>query len=933
MKKSHIAVHRAVAAVVGGMAVVLAAPAFADNEAGLEEVVVTARKREENLQDVSMSITAIPAAEIEKLGIQDVEDVARLDASLIYDKGYSATDNRISIRGLSPTRGRVNVAILVDGIDTSSESISFGGGSLLATNRLLDLQAVEIVKGPQSALYGRSAFAGAVQYVTKDPAKESEGSIRGSYGDYGRYDLTGSWSGPLTDTFGLRVNAVYWNQDGIHKNIVTGRKVGDGDGWGIAFTGKWEPTESMDAKVRIEYANDHYGQFPTAQLPINLVSARPTTGSQCLTVGTGAPVAAVGGRCPTGSQRVYSGTTVLPPGFVLPPGSGNPAYPGTFFGSNHVYSSVGLVPEASALPVKLDPNPYTGQDYEGSNREVFRASAVLNWNAEHGTFSSLTGYTDAYFSFDEDGDFDSGVVNGVDLASRAARFDNENDTTQFSQEFRYRSDFDGALNFMMGALYWQEKAAQTTRSINTFCLSPVPANTFFPGQPPIAASCTQGGKVISANQLMAQMTPIPRLNSREIEHTSLFGMLEFDLSEAMKVTFEGRYADETETVVGVNCSASLTTPGAGPPGTPPVACQDPSFPGFQVFGPSINYLYPFFNPFAPAAPGAGVKQAPGTQVELESTHSYFAPRITFEYRGGDNALYYLSWARGVKPGGISTVTAGSWQDADYDGLYDEFKFKDEKIEEFELGAKLQTADGRFRFNPAIFLINYDDKQTGAQLITPSGIAVGRLLNAGQAEVRGLELDTQWAPNENWLFGINYSYLDTEFTDFPFTSTSATDAVRADGCERRFDTAANARLCFFNLKGKELERAPRHSVVGLARWSTAMGDAFGGTGVRFFIEGDMQHQSKRFIDFFNRVQLDSYSVANLRIGLTSDKWDVLVYANNITDDDTVQGGSANPGDVAQSLADPSNFSPANTAGVTLPDPRIIGIRFGYRFGGR
>jgi iron complex outermembrane receptor protein len=155
MKKNHLAKQRLAAAMAGAMATVMAMPVLADNEAGLEEVVVTARKREENLQDVSMSITAIPAAEIERLGIQDVDDVARLDASLIYDKGYSATDNRISIRGLSPTRGRVNVAILVDGIDTSSESISFGGGSLLATNRLLDLQAVEIVKGPQSALYGR----------------------------------------------------------------------------------------------------------------------------------------------------------------------------------------------------------------------------------------------------------------------------------------------------------------------------------------------------------------------------------------------------------------------------------------------------------------------------------------------------------------------------------------------------------------------------------------------------------------------------------------------------------------------------------------------------------------------------------------------------------------------------------------------------------
>jgi outer membrane receptor protein involved in Fe transport len=207
-----------------------------------------------------------------------------------------------------------------------------------------------------------------------------------------------------------------------------------------------------------------------------------------------------------------------------------------------------------------------------------------------------------------------------------------------------------------------------------------------------------------------------------------------------------------------------------------------------------------------------------------------------------------------------------------------------------------------------------------------------LLNAGKAKVEGLELDTQWAPSENWLLGLNYSFLRTEFTDFPFTSASATDAVRANSCGREFNTAATARLCYFNLRGNSLERAPKHSVVGLARWSSAVGDLLGGTGVRFFVEGDMQYQSKRYLEFFNRVELDSYTIGNVRVGLTSDKWDVLIYANNITDDDTVQGGSANPGDVAQSLADPSNFSPANTSGVSLPDPRIVGIRFSYRFGG-
>jgi outer membrane receptor protein involved in Fe transport len=894
------------ALVTGSIVASLAAPVMAQEVLGLEEVVVTARKREENLQDVSMSITAISAADIDKFGIRDIDDISRLDASLIYDKGYSATDNRISIRGLSPTGGRVNVAVLIDGIDTSTESIGFGGGSLLATNRLLDLQAVEVVKGPQSALYGRAAFAGAVQYVTKDPSREPEASVRGEFGDFGRYELGTTLSGPVSETLGLRFNGLYWNQDGIYRNQVTGNKVGDGDGWGAALTAKWTPTDDFDAKLRLEFTDDQFGQFPTAQLPVNTVGVRPVSGSTCLTA-TGSAVAAVMGACPSGSGRVYSPTSTA----------------GVFPGSNHVYSWRGTIPGADDLPIRLDPNPTTGRDYAGSTREIARATLVMNWNFASGTLTSLTGFTDAAFSFDEDGDFDSGVgANGVDRALRAARFDYDNDTQQLSQELRFRSDFDGPFNFMVGGLYWNDDAKQIARSINIFCLTQVPANSFFPGQPPIPPSCgTQG-----PNQVLGQLTAIPRLNGREVEHTSVFGLVEYQFNDTWKLTLEGRYADETETILGVNCSPALDAPAF--PGGPVAKCQDPTFPGFAVFGPSINYLYPFFNPFAPMAPALGARQAPDVPVRLQTTASYFTPRVTLEAKPTEDTLVYLSWARGVKPGGISATTAGSWQDADYDGAYDEFSFKQETIQQYEIGAKTTFADGRLRLNPAVFFTKYDDKQTGAQLITPSGIAVGRLLNAGKAEVRGLELDAQWAPNDNWLFALNYAYLDAEFTDFPFTSTSATDANRFGDCPRGPDP----RLCYINLKGKKLERAPEHSVVAQARWSTAIADLFGSGNARFFIEGDVQAQSSRTVDIWNTSDLDSYVLGNLRFGVSSERWDALVYVNNVADNDAVLTGNSNPGDVAQSILDPSNFSPADTIGATLPDPRIVGVRFNYRFAG-
>ena len=534
------------ALVVGFSAMAVALPALAD-DAGLDEVVVKARKREEKLQDVSLSITAIPAAEIERLGVSDVADVARLDASLIYDKGYSATDNRISIRGLSPTRGRVNVAVLVDGIDTSSESIAFGGGSLLATNKLMDLQAVEVVKGPQSALYGRSAFAGAVQYITKDPSREKEGSVRGEFAEYGRYELSTSLSGPVNDTLGLRFNGVYWNQDGIYKNQITGNKVGDGDGWGAALTAKWEPTDAFDAKLRFEYTDDHFGEFPTAQVPINAILTRPTAGSTCLNA-AGAAVATVMGSCPSGSARVYAPTSTF----------------GVFPSSNHVYAVRGTVPGADKLAVRFDRDPLTGQDYHGSDRQIARFSAVLNWKLGSGTLTSLTGYTDASFYFREDGDFDSGITNGVDRSLRAAVFDNNNDTKQLSEELRWSSDLDGPLNYTVGGLFWHEKAQQVTRSINIFCLTALPANSLFPGQPPIPASCGTRGP----NEVLGLMNPIPRDNTREIDHQSAFGLLEWKFAENWKFTAEARYADETEKVRGVNCAARGSAAGIRLPARP-----------------------------------------------------------------------------------------------------------------------------------------------------------------------------------------------------------------------------------------------------------------------------------------------------------------------------------------------------------------------------
>ena len=148
-----------------------------------------------------------------------VSDVSKYTPSMIFDQGFSAQDTRITIRGLAPTRGRQNVAVLVDGIDVTGQAVQSNGGSLLINTRLFDIERIEVVKGPQNALFGRTAFAGAVSYVTKDPSKDGvDSSLFVDVGNNNRSDIRAGVSGPIiADTLYGGVSFASWNDDGFYQ--------------------------------------------------------------------------------------------------------------------------------------------------------------------------------------------------------------------------------------------------------------------------------------------------------------------------------------------------------------------------------------------------------------------------------------------------------------------------------------------------------------------------------------------------------------------------------------------------------------------------------------------------------------------------------------------------------------------------------------------
>ena len=211
---------------------------------GIEEVVVTARKRDENLQDVPISITAFSAATIEQRGIESIYDLAKLTPNLSFNQTYGRAFDRPVIRGQSQILGDRTVSFVVDGI--------YVAGNMSAD--LDDLEQVEVLKGPQAANFGRGALAGVISYRTRKPTKEWKRHLTLSLGDYGHQEATANISGPLlSDKLSFKLGARYYDFKGQYKGVSTdGSSVRLGAERTKRLSGavRWQPTDNIDVMLR-----------------------------------------------------------------------------------------------------------------------------------------------------------------------------------------------------------------------------------------------------------------------------------------------------------------------------------------------------------------------------------------------------------------------------------------------------------------------------------------------------------------------------------------------------------------------------------------------------------------------------------------------------------------------------------------------------------
>ena len=812
----------------------------------IEEIIVTTRKRAENLQDVPIVIQAFTAQTLLNRGISDIEDLTKFTPGVSYDEGLIKQDIRISIRGLSPTRGRQNAAILMDDVDISSEAILTAGGSMFINPRLFDLERLEVIKGPHSALYGRSAFAGAINYITKKPGDEFAGNASFEVAQFGKLDGRVSASGPvIADKLSIGGSLAVWHESGMYSNSVTGKHLGGTDGHGYSLSAVWTPIDALKFTIRGEHSNDHFD--PAARSVLN-------PGTNVLTL----PASAVG----QGIPGITSGTTTTA---VL----------------------LGIVPSVNGFPKpSWSRNPRTGADYPGDDRKL--ESAYLRTDLDLGAANmvalSYYGNSDATQFHDTFPNGDAAVVNAIQESHFVAA------NRLLSQDVRFQSsDSDGPLNWAIGGLAWWEVTRYENRSNGCFS--------------------TVGGCVSILSGLgvtRPYYLPAPNVYYRDTHHHSVYGLLDYKITDQFTLSAEFRNSWEDEkisssvasvlgTIIGCPSGARLLT------GTT-LTCL---IPGPQTQTPSVAVF-------------GGGRTLAGTKTQSQ----FHTPRFTAEYQFDDDRMVYVSAAKGQKPGGVlslltPTLVAGVPN-------FDLTKFKPEILWVYELGLKAEWLDGRARTNTDVYWQDFTNKQETGTRIGADGLPATGPGNAEKARVKGFEFDGALLITDNLTTSLGYSYIDAKYRKFNIVQSTATNIALAGNCVLT-RPAVGTPFCNVSYAGRHLVLAPKHSGNISLDWHQQFA-----SDVQFFVEADGRYMGRRFATNDNQLRYNSFKTVDARTGFRADHWQVTGYINNLfKNDEITTAGTAAP-NFALSLIFPAVPGTVNSLIANLPDKRQFGLRMSYTY---
>lgn len=221
-------------------------------ELAIEEIVVTATKRAQSVQDVPVAVNAVDQATIEALNIDEFTDITRISPSLTVNQGDWATNSGFNLRGIGTNVFSINiepsVAIIIDDVPLVRSAQAFSD--------LLDIERIEVLRGPQSTLFGKSASAGVINVATQSPGEEFNATFRAGITDDDETSFAVTAGGPISDTLGARISGFIKNRDDGHvDNLFDGEEVNGNESAGVRGKIVWDISDTVTGTFRAEYSD------------------------------------------------------------------------------------------------------------------------------------------------------------------------------------------------------------------------------------------------------------------------------------------------------------------------------------------------------------------------------------------------------------------------------------------------------------------------------------------------------------------------------------------------------------------------------------------------------------------------------------------------------------------------------------------------------
>jgi iron complex outermembrane receptor protein len=815
-------------------------------QAQIDEIIVTANKREQTLQEVPISVSVTSGETIQQSSIVDLIDLQTAVPSLRVNQLQSSAQTNFVIRGFGNGANNPGiepaVLVLIDGVPRSRSSSSLAD--------LPTVERVEVLSGPQSTLFGKNASAGVISITTKAPEDEFSGLVEATVGNYGANIVKGTLTGPVTDNLSLRVSASTNQMDGFATNLSDGSGVNTRDREAFRAQLLWEPSDNLS--VRFTADMDEMDEV-------------------CCTAG----------QLRKGDAGLVADSIAL-----------------------------GALALGDTTRGVTNANPWERESYmnfEPYNRvENEGLSLHVEYDLGFATLTSITADRETTLRSNFDADFS------------AAKLINENlvnyDFQTFTQEFRLSSNGDSDMQWTVGAFFADEDTT-TMRTVTygdeiypfvDFLLSGVGSSLLgvaeLVSQLTLVGAYQQGGmseadaqvavgtllatsgqagvdgalsalqaggaEVLTSTQMDALFF-VPNSGSTgenfhmESETLSLFANVDLPLTDRLLATIGLNYTDDKKTVVADvtvdDLFSSLPLPAA--------------LAGVQFFPPFVNY---------PNADENGIWESSDT------THTL---RLTYDVN--DSTKAYVSHSTGFKPTSVNlsvnanNATIGRAADP-------------EKSENIELGLKHSHDAGYI--NVAFFKQNIEGFQSNT--FTGNGFS---LVNAGDQQHQGVEIDSITALSENLVVGLSAVKIDAEYKSFV---NGSCDTIGLD--DSYANLACDEGKQTRDLTGEIPAGVHDWSINANATYSFNMNDATSGfLRLEYVYENDVPLVDNVPVTLASRGSKN----VNLSLGFNHEPsgLELMLWGRNLTDYESLI--SAFP-----TTAQPGSFSgypnPPRTYGLTL-----------------